>query len=64
MFAKLFIVGTMLGICAVGIVASSGGFGRDVLESHVMDWTVGGLMVAGIAVTVGSYLIGKRRAAR
>jgi len=58
MFAKLFILGTLIAIGTIGIVASFDGFSRGVLESGVMDMTVGGLMVAGILATVGLYFAG------
>lgn len=64
MYTKLIVTGICAAIIGIAVVASFGGFGRDVLDSYVMDWTVGGLMVTGIAVTVGSYIVGRRGAVR
>lgn len=64
MFTKGLIVAICAAITGIAAVAFFGGFSREILESHVMDYAVGGLMLSGMAICVGSYLRKKWSAVR
>lgn len=64
MFIKGLVVTICVAIAGIAAVAFLGGFSREILESHAMDYVVGGLMLSGMAICVGSYLWEKRSTAR